>query len=177
MGEHCLLSFFSRKLNPSLQVGRIFEISQEDLLRRDIKGLIVDLDNTLTEWGRDAMAEETLDWLRQAQDNGFGICMLSNNRGDRLARIAETLNIAFIEGASKPRRRGFRQAIELLQVEPERIAVIGDQVFTDVLGGNRLGLYTILVSPMSSREFIGTRLVRIPERAVLGALKRSKRKG
>lgn len=172
-----MLSFFAQLLRPSVHVGRIFEISQEELVDRDIRGLIVDLDNTLTEWGREAMAEETVNWLGNVQQSGIKICMVSNSRGKRLARIAETLGIPYIEGASKPRRKAFRRAIELMGLEPAQTAVIGDQIFTDVLGGNRLGLFTILVTPMSRREFIGTRLVRIPERAVLGLFHRSRREG
>lgn len=169
-----MISMVARLLRPSCQAGRINELSQVELLDRGIEGLIVDLDNTITEWGRETMDEEVVDWLKQAQVLGLKICLVSNNRGKRLARIAEELGVPYIEGATKPRRKAFRQAAELIGVGLEKTAVIGDQIFTDVLGGNRMGLYTILVSPMSKREFVGTRLIRIPERAVLKWLRRTR---
>jgi HAD superfamily phosphatase (TIGR01668 family) len=72
----------------------------------------------------------------------------------------------------KPRRRAFRRALHIMELTSQETAVIGDQIFTDVLGGNRLGLYTILVTPISEKEFIWTRLMRKLERFVLNYLKK-----
>lgn len=99
------------------------------------------------------------------------ICIVSNTRyPGRLRRLAEKLQVPFVKGRLKPRKSAFRPALELLGVAPERAAVIGDQIFTDILGGNRLGLYTILVRPLSRREFFGTKISRIFERMILRAL-------
>ncbi len=77
------------------------------------------------------------------------------------------LGIPGLSKANKPSRRAFLQALDLLGSRPEQAAMIGDQVFTDVLGGNRLGLYTILVVPLCRREFLGTRVLRLVERVIL----------
>jgi HAD superfamily phosphatase (TIGR01668 family) len=69
------------------------------------------------------------------------------------------MEIDFILGATKPRRKGYRLALARMGTAPEQTAFVGDQIFTDVLGGNRMGLYTILVPPLSKREFMGTRLI------------------
>ncbi len=86
--------------------------------------------------------------------------------------MAQKLGLPFISGALKPRRGAFREALKLLDVEPRRAAVVGDQVLTDILGGNRLGLHTILVRPMSRREFAGTRITRLFERVILRVLRK-----
>ena len=96
---------------------------------------------------------------------------VSNTRyPGRLKHLAEKLQVPFVKGRLKPRKSAFRPALELMNVSPDRVAVIGDQIFTDILGGNRLGLYTILVRPLSRREFFGTRISRVFEKAILRAL-------
>jgi HAD superfamily phosphatase (TIGR01668 family) len=82
------------------------------------------------------------------------------------------VGIPFVSKATKPRVKGFAAAMELLGVRPEETVVVGDQIFTDILGGNRAGAYTILVVPIDPREFLGTRLVRVVERRVLNYLQR-----
>ncbi|HHW74588.1 MAG TPA: HAD hydrolase-like protein, partial [Firmicutes bacterium] len=77
--------------------------------------------------------------------------------------------------AVKPRRRAFRKALQILDLTASETAVVGDQIFTDVLGGNRLGLYTILVTPINDKEFIWTRMIRCLERFVLKRLQRQGR--
>ncbi len=82
--------------------------------------------------------------------------------------LAAALGLPAVTGALKPRRGALRRALSVMGTAPETTALVGDQLFTDILGGNRLGLYTILVRPQSRKEFVLTRLVRRVERAVLG---------
>ena len=96
---------------------------------------------------------------------------VSNNKKVRVSNFGRILGVPAIS-ARKPRRRAFREAMRIMNTRPETTAVIGDQIFTDVLGGNRLGLYTILVVPLSKQEFIGTRCMRHLERVVLKILAR-----
>ena len=91
-----------------------------------------------------------------------------------MLQVAESLGIPFISRAQKPRRGGFHRAVFFLGVKPEETAVIGDQIFTDVLGGNRAGLYTILVVPIARREFVGTKFSRAMEYFVLRRLQRGR---
>jgi len=95
----------------------------------------------------------------------------SNNSQDRVQKFAEAFGVPAISKAIKPRRGAFRIACDSLGVTPGETAVVGDQVFTDVLGGNRLGVYTILVVPVSEKEFFGTKIMRMMERFVLRKLK------
>jgi uncharacterized protein len=79
------------------------------------------------------------------------VILLSNNLYQtRIARIAKSLDLPYFHGAGKPSRRKLRQAVAQMQLPPERIAMVGDRVFTDVLAGNRLGMFTILVEPLQA---------------------------
>ncbi|MDK2820123.1 MAG: putative phosphatase [Clostridia bacterium] len=153
-------------LNPDLYVRSLTEIPLADLKARGIRGLIIDLDNTVTEWGRATIDNKIYLWFKKLKDYGFKACLVSNNSGKRVQKVADFLGIPWISRAGKPRKRAFYQATAVLGTGLNNTAVIGDQVFTDVLGGNRLGLLTILVMPINSREFFGTKLVRKFERLV-----------
>lgn len=153
-------------LQPALVVHSVHDIDLDRLAARGIRGIIVDVDNTLVAWGGKEPPREIVDWFDRVRTRGFSVCLLSNAGERRVTAFATALGVPAVPGAAKPRRRGFLAALRLLGTEPVATAVIGDQIFTDVWGGNRLGLFTILVTPVSRREFIGTRFVRLLERVV-----------
>lgn len=148
---------------PDIFVESIQEISLEQLNKRKIKGLILDLDNTITLWNSNKISIEVGEWFKVISAAGFKACILSNNGEKRIQRVARQLDIPYIHRAAKPNPRSFLRAVQLMGIKTEETAVIGDQIFTDVLGGNRAGLYTILVEPLDDREFIGTRISRMLE--------------
>lgn len=149
-------------------VGGVTEIEPAELKRNGISAALLDLDNTLVGWQRSDLSAGVLAWLDDLRKAGIGLYLVSNTRfGRRLRALSEQLGIPFVRRAWKPRRRGFRSAMEALGVEPESTAVIGDQMFTDVLGGNRLGLHTIMVRPIARREFLGTKISRTFETLLL----------
>jgi len=156
-------------LRPDVYVSSIFTIDLDGLWRRGLRGLIVDLDNTMALYRADGPDQRLRDWVAAARERGFSLCIVSNGRRHRIDHYSRELEIPAVPLGGKPRRRPFRLALEILQTPAERTAVVGDQVFTDVLGGNRAGLYTILVQPLGRIEFCGTRLARCLERAVLRA--------
>jgi HAD superfamily phosphatase (TIGR01668 family) len=160
-------------LAPDLFVNSLQDIPLEELIKRNVRGMIFDLDNTVTEWNNPEIKEEILQWFNELPTCGITACLLSNNKGPRVMEAAGKLNIPYVAKATKPRRQAFRKAMELLKTTPEETVVVGDQIFTDIFGGNRMGLYTVLVSPLSKREFIGTRLMRLAERFVLKKLKKT----
>lgn len=152
---------------PNEFVRSIFDIDLDHLQARKTKGIIIDVDNTLLAWGQHDVPENVIQWMQNVKEKGFLVCIASNGMAARIGDIARSLSIPAIAKAIKPRKKPFRQALNTLQLSPGEVAVIGDQMFTDVLGGNRLGLYTILVNPVSSRELASTRIVRRLERFVL----------
>lgn len=161
-----------QKLIPKMFVDSIRDIPVEELVSLKIKGVIFDLDNTITEWNNPEISAETIQWFKDLNQHGLTACLVSNNKGPRVMAAAQKLGIPYVAKATKPRRRAFRQAMELLKTRAHETAMVGDQIFTDVLGGNRMGLFTILVTPINPREFIGTRLVRRVERFVLGKIRK-----
>ncbi len=161
-----------RLLYPRQYVNSVQQIDLKQLKEKGIKGIIADLDNTLVPWNEDAHYPEAVAWLQKIKEAGFSVCIVSNNHPRRGKTLAGIFSIPFIWQAVKPRRRAFRKALELMKIKPSQAAVVGDQVFTDILGGNRLGLYTILVRPLKKQEFIGTKIMRQVEKFILYNLRR-----
>ena len=163
---------------PDQLAPRLSDVSLDDLKSRGVEAMLLDLDNTMLPWQSLDVPQDTREWIEKAKGLDFKLCIVSNTHHPRrLRRIAEELGVASIHGALKPRKRGFLRACEMLGVEPDKCAVIGDQVFTDILGGNLAGMRTVLVKPMARREFVGTKISRLFERIILGMLRRRGRLG
>jgi uncharacterized protein len=165
-------TLFLTKLIPSLHVYSIYDIDFDALKRRGVKGIITDLDNTLIEWDRPNATPKLMEWFKKLKDEGLKIIIVSNNNRIRVSRFADPLGIPYIHAARKPKRTPFQDAIKLLGLAPEEMVVIGDQLFTDVLGGNRFGLYTILVVPVAQTDGLLTRFNRQLERIALSWMRR-----
>jgi len=163
-----LLKFFI----PSIHVKSIYQISPEFLKDRGIKGIITDLDNTLIEWDRPNATPELIEWFKQMEQNGVKVTVVSNNNEKRVKSFAEPLGIPFIPKARKPMGRAFIKALKIMGLSKKEVVVIGDQLLTDVLGGNRNGFQTILVVPVASTDGFLTRINRKIERKILSTLKR-----
>ena len=162
-------------LTPDQYLDEIFEIDIEHLKSLGIKGIITDMDNTLVSWSDRNVYPRLSDWFAGLKKEGFKLFIVSNNSKDRGAKLATDLDIPAIWYAIKPSRKAFRKAIKTMDLAPQEVAVVGDQIFTDVLGGNRLGLHTILVTPISEKEFFWTKLTRMFERMVISRLQKTNR--
>lgn len=146
----------------------VLEILPEQLKERGIEGVILDLDNTLVRWAREELTEEILGWIGDLRGAGIKFCLLSNSvLGRRVERVAKVFGCPNIRKAQKPRPDGFHRAMRAMNTSVATTAIIGDQMFTDILGGNRVGIYTIMVKPMSKGEFVYTRLVHRPPETLL----------
>jgi len=162
-------------LLPHQVAGTIYDIDLEKLQAEGISGIICDLDNTLVGAREPSATPELAEWLVQVRSFGFRVIIVSNNRRARVSRFAEPHGIPYIFSARKPVRTSFRKALDLLGLAPEQTVVIGDQMLTDVLGANRMGLRAILVKPIApADESVFTRVNRLIERA---AHRRLTRKG
>ncbi len=151
---------------PDEEVNKVEEILPERLKNKNLKGLILDVDNTLREWNLDP-TESVVKWLEMLRDSGISICLVSNNRRTRIERLSRKLSLHAIHGALKPRKKAFLSALELTGTNPNETAVVGDQIFTDIYGGNRLNMYTIFVRPIALKDNILVRLKRPLERFIL----------
>lgn len=162
-----------KKFVPDLHVPSIYHIDLEALKNAGIKGIITDLDNTLVAWNAAQATPKVTQWLDDVRDHyGFQVVIVSNNKAARVEEFARPLGIPFICRAGKPSLTPFRRALSLLGTRAEETVVLGDQIFTDVLGGKRMGLYTILVVPIAGREWVGTRILRFAERQMLSMMRR-----
>ncbi|MEW6572594.1 MAG: YqeG family HAD IIIA-type phosphatase [Bacillota bacterium] len=148
-----------RLLIPRLYVDSVFDLQPEFLKKKGIRAVILDLDNTLITRGEERAEPRILKWIESLRQNGFKLCIVSNNSRTKGGKIASNLGLPGVFRAVKPRGRPFRKALALLGTRPGETAMVGDQLFTDVLGGNRLGLYTVLVSSLGGPDFIATRLI------------------
>lgn len=157
---------------PNEFVESVFEISPQKLKEQGIKAIITDLDNTLVEWDRKNATPRLLEWLESMQKNNILVTIVSNNNHLRVAAFSDPIGVPFIYHARKPRGKAFRQAIKDMNVKKEETVVIGDQLLTDVLGGNRNKLYTILVVPVAKTDGFFTRINRRIERRLLKFFKR-----
>ncbi len=160
-------TFLARYLCPDVCVDSVTDIDPESLRQKGFTTLLLDLDNTLLSWKAEEMSATTLEWIRKAKISGLKLLIVSNSFQNRVNRLSKALEVPAISRAVKPRKSVFLEALRLLGSLAKETAVIGDQLFTDILGGKRLGLYTILVSPVDKQEFFATELVRIPEKMVL----------
>lgn len=152
---------------PDLYLNTVYELDIGKLKTHGIKAIIVDIDNTLVSWDTKEPDEKVNELVRKLTSEGFKICILSNNTRKRVEEFNKCLKLPAIHKAVKPSKASFRRAMSLMGSEAGNTAVIGDQLFTDVLGGNRLGLFTVLVPPISDKEFVWTRFVRKLERFIL----------
>ncbi|MGA8944281.1 MAG: YqeG family HAD IIIA-type phosphatase [Thermoactinomyces sp.] len=159
-------------LIPDLFVQSIYDIDFVELKEQGIKAVIVDLDNTLVETTCSNATPELVQWLNGVKKLGLRVMIVSNNTRTRVSRFAAPLNIPYIHAAKKPLTSAFRRALKELGCSRNETVVIGDQLLTDVLGGNRMGLYTILVVPVSEVDGFFTRVNRKMERFVFRLLER-----
>lgn len=159
------------KFVPSQYVKKVFDITPQMLLDKGIRGIITDLDNTLVEWDRPEATPMLIDWLRSMKDAGIQVVIVSNNNELRVKSFADPLGIPFIYQARKPMGRAFRKALKLMNVKREHVVVIGDQMLTDIFGGNLNKLHTILVLPVAQSDGFFTRFNRLVERRIMKKLK------
>lgn len=136
-------------LQPDLVLGdSITNLTVETLQQYQIKGLVLDVDETLVPLREREASEELKQWITQIRQL-VSIWLVSNNLSQiRIGNIAKSLDLPYIVGAKKPSRRKLKQAAEAMNLPVEQVAMVGDRLFTDVLAGNRLGMFTILVEPM-----------------------------
>jgi HAD superfamily phosphatase (TIGR01668 family) len=162
-----------KRLLPDQIVNTVFDIDLDELKARGVRGIITDLDNTLVSAKTPLATPQLIEWLDLVKERGFQVVILSNNNKSRVGQFADPLGIPFISAARKPGGAAFRRALNLMGLAPEHAVVVGDQMLTDVLGGRRAGLHTILVTPIApAEEGWATQINRRIEKIALARLRK-----
>lgn len=152
---------------PKFYCQKVTDISVEYLRKNNIKAIILDVDNTLLDFDLNIISglEE---WYNEIKINNIKCIILSNsNKEKKIKMVADLLNIPFIKFATKPLKRGFKKAQKILGEKSQNIAVVGDQIFTDVIGANRSKMFPILVKPVASKDLWMTRFKRPLENLII----------
>ncbi len=140
-------------LKPNAYFSKVQDITIGFLIKNEIKALILDVDNTLIDYNKN-LSDEVIKWALNLQGQGIKIYILSNsNKHEKVKNVADKINAPYINFAKKPFKKGFLKVRENLKIEEKRIAVVGDQIFTDIIGGNRCNMFTILVDPVNEKDF------------------------
>jgi len=158
-------------LTPHYRVRRVWELTPERLRQWGLYCLLVDVDCTLTRYRQGEAMPEAAAWSEQLRADGITMCLVSNGRRRRIQQFAERFRLPCVWGAMKPLPWGVRAAVRRLECVPQETALVGDQIFADVMAGRLAGVRSILVEPINPEEEPWyTRLKRWPERLGLAKL-------
>lgn len=153
---------------PKSYFNKIVDIDVNFFIEKNIKAVLLDIDNTILD-KRHNMVQGLEEWVKKLKENNIKICILSNtNQKKKAKKLSNKLDVPFIYFAKKPLKFGFKKAKKILEIEDNKtIAVIGDQVLTDVLGANRCKMYSILVKPLKKEDIFVTKINRLIEKQIL----------
>ncbi len=145
---------------PTYVFDKIGDITPGFLKRRRIKGLILDLDNTLTTHNNPTPPQSSLDWIEKMRAAGIKLMIVSNNSAERVTPFARQLGLDFIERGAKPLPVGYIKAKRAMGLENKELAAVGDQIFTDILGCNLMGIRSLFVFPIEPETSLPFRFKR-----------------
>lgn len=140
-------------LLPRVITRRLTDLSPDFLHSRGIRLLMLDFDNTIVPYTTDTPTEEMASWLKQMAASDISVCVVSNSKRDRVKRFCGEYGIDCITHAAKPFTKGIHACLARYNMEAKAAAIVGDQIFTDTLGGNCAGVMTILVEAIDNHNF------------------------
>ena len=161
-----------KRFLPNRMLKDIYLLTPEYLKAQGIKGMITDLDNTLIRFDAPDATPELSAWFQSFLDAGIQVVVCSNNSEARVSAFAKQVDLPFVSKARKPLVKGFKRASKLMNLPANEVVVVGDQLMTDVFGGNRGGFHTILVQPLATTDEWKTYLNRRMEKVIMGYFKR-----
>jgi len=154
-------------LTPDYYYESVFAIPYTELLNKNIRGLIFDLDNTLTPFHEKLPPAKIVALMKRLEKMGFKVCLLTNNTTGRLERFNAEMKLNGIANGLKPFTRGIRKAMKIMGTHRAQTVIIGDQLLSDVWAGKNAGICTILVKPITEKDFFFVRFKRHIERIML----------
>ena len=164
-----------KQFYPKEWLDSTYDIPWDDWYEKGIRGVIFDIDNTLVPHGAPA-DERALQLFQKFHDMGMKTCLMSNNKEPRVASFAKQVDSPYIYKANKPGVKNYYRAMKIMGTKKKQTLFVGDQLFTDVYGANRAGIYGILVKPIHPKEEIQIVLKRRLEAIVLHFYKKQQGK-
>lgn len=149
---------------PDIYQKSIYTINYDKLKENGIKCLLFDLDNTCVPYVEKKPTKKLKDHFDKLKDKGFTIILFSNSPRKRLEPFKKKLNVDCCPSAQKPRKTKFYKVLKTYNLELSEVAIIGDQLVADIYGGNKVGITTILVNPMSNKDMLFTKINRYIEK-------------
>lgn len=154
-----------KKLIPTSYQKSIYDIDYKKLKNKKIKCILFDLDNTCLPYPEKEPTEKLKNLFNQLKEMGFHIIIFSNTTPKRLRKFKE-LNIEVSALSKKPKTKNFYKILTKYFYQKKEVCIIGDQLFTDIYGGNKTGIKTILVDPLGPKDFVATKITRLLEQIV-----------
>ncbi len=156
-----------KKLFPDLYLNNIYEIDFENMRSLGIKAFIFDIDNTLVGYDMPVATEKVAKWIESLAGAGFFVYLVSNNNKERVEAFANSVSVPYYARALKPRRKYLKLVCDTLGLLPKECALVGDQLFTDMYGGNRMKMFTVLVKPIAYDKGLFVKFKRSIENIIL----------
>ena len=154
-------------LYPDFYLKDVTKITLEMLKKNNIKGLILDVDNTLIDYNK-KMDKKVKNWVEELKKEEIKFCIVSNtNKHEKVKKVAEELDIPYFYFAKKPFKKGFLNAKNKMNLEEKNIAAVGDQIMTDIIGANRCKMFSVLVEPISEKDILLTKIKRPIEKFII----------
>ena len=154
-------------LKPDIKLDRITDITVDILNKFDIKALLLDVDNTMSTHHGTILTDGLPEWIAEMQNSGIKLMVLSNSKRFRIEPFAARIGLPFISLGCKPLPTGYLRAVRKLQEKRKNVAIVGDQIFTDILGGNAVGVKTILLTPIKPEDGWSFKVRRSLEKKVI----------
>ena len=152
---------------PTYVFDKIVDITPGFMKREHIKGVILDLDNTLTTHNNPVVPASSLEWINGMKAAGIKLMIVSNNHAPRVQPFAQQLGIDFVCEGKKPLTFGYNRAVKLMGLEKKHVAAVGDQIFTDILGSNLCAIRSFFVFPIEPETSLPFRFKRAVEKPLL----------
>lgn len=154
-----------KNLYPNRYFDKKEDIPIEQYFEKGYRGILFDIDNTLVPHDKPVDEKARL-FIKRLKALGFGVCLISNNDEERVKMFADPLEVSYVYKAWKPGSRGYLEGMKMLGTDLSNTLFVGDQIFTDIWGARRVGMYSILLDPIDPKEEIQIILKRIPEKFI-----------
>lgn len=161
-----------KKFVPNFMVDTVYDVDMEFLRKNNIKGIIYDVDNTLVGFKIKVPDDKLMKHLFSLKEQGIKLFIISNNNKERVEKFNQKLQLSYISRGMKPLKFAFKKAAKLMDLKPQEIMVVGDQIFTDVWGGNRSSMVSVMVSPIDLKETILFKVKRKMEKPFIARYKK-----